>query len=331
MEKFSRFFSSRPLWIGTILFVIVLGARISSSKLAVTLPNKVQDLITLAASILIESLPFVILGILLSIVIQVWVPARTITKITPQNPFIRRLVLSFSGILLPVCECGNIPLARGFLAKGFSVGDSLTFLLAAPILNPITLVTTYQAFPDDPHILIARALGALVIANLVGWLFSLHAKPETLLRPEFAAICAQKPQRHEHHSFLEATTLFKREATAIMPALLVGALIAGAIQVLVPREVLISIGSNPAWSILVMILLAGIISICSNVDAFFALAFSNTFTTGSIVSFLVFGPMIDIKMLALMRTTYTRTVLWHVGLLVTLMSISIGLVVQYAF
>lgn len=331
MGKSSRITSHRALLIGVALFVVAFFVRISSSSLPNALPNKLQDLITLAASVLIESLPFVILGILLSIAIQVWVPTRIITKITPRNPFVRRLVLSFSGILLPVCECGNVPLARGFLTKGFSVGDSLTFLLAAPILNPITLVTTYQAFPDDPHILLARAFSALLIANVVGWIFSLHTKPETLLRPEFAAVCEQKPGQHQHNSFTEAISLFKREATAIMPALLVGAIIAGAIQVLVPREVLISIGSNPTWSILVMIALAGIISICSNVDAFFALAFSNTFTTGSIVSFLVFGPMIDIKMLALMRTTYTRSVLWRVGLLVALMSISIGLVVQYAF
>ena len=114
-----------------------------------------------------------------------------------------------------------------------------------------------------------------------------------------------------------------------MPAVFIGSLIAGAIQVAVPRDVLVSLGSNPLWSILAMMLLAFVISVCSSVDAFFILPFASTFMPGSIVTFLVFGPIIDIKMLAIMRTTFTAKVLVQLSLVVALMSALIGLVINY--
>ena len=116
----------------------------------------------------------------------------------------------------------------------------------------------------------------------------------------------------------------------MLKVLCLGAVIAGLTQVFVPRDVLTSLGGHPVFSILAMIGLAFIVSICANVDAFFALAYANTFTTGSIVAFLVFGPMVDIKMLVLMRTTYKVRLLAVITLVVALSSILIGLVVNYA-
>ena len=124
--------------------------------------------------------------------------------------------------------------------------------------------------------------------------------------------------------------IFRDEVSLMLKVLCLGAVIAGATQVFVPRDVLTSLGGDPFLSILAMIALAFIISICANVDAFFALAYSNTFTVGSIVAFLVFGPMIDIKMLTMMRTTYKVRLLAMITLVVTLTSILIGLVVNYA-
>ena len=116
----------------------------------------------------------------------------------------------------------------------------------------------------------------------------------------------------------------------MLKVLCLGALIAGLTQVFIPREVLTSLGSHPLYSILAMIALAFVVSICANVDAFFALAYASTFTTGSIVAFLVFGPMIDIKMLMMMKTTYTTRLLATVTTVVALCSILIGLAVNFA-
>lgn len=144
-----------------------------------------RDAVTLAISVIIESLPFVFLGIVLSIVVQVWLPPQLLLRRLPRNPVLRRATLSLLGVLLPVCECGNLPLARGLMSRGLSVSDSMTFLLAAPILNPVTIITTYQAFGWSDGILASRILGGFVVANLIGWLYSRNPRPESMLTRQF--------------------------------------------------------------------------------------------------------------------------------------------------
>nr|WP_249407745.1 permease [Frigoribacterium sp. CFBP 8759] len=294
------------------------------------LPNALQDFVTLTISVIVESMPFVLLGIVLSIIVQEWLPQAFFSSWLPKRGLPRRAVISFLGMFLPVCECGNVPLARGLVLKGFTVSESMTFLLAAPILNPITIITTHQAFGWDDGILVARLIGGFVIANLIGWLFSKHPNQQSLLTSSFAAECrVDDGHAHGRGRTAKSVDLFRREMSTMMPALFIGAAIAGAIQTIVPRSVLVALGSNPVWSVLAMMVLAFVISICSNVDAFFVLPFASTFMPGGIAAFLVFGPIIDVKMLALLRTTYTPKVLGQVTLVVALTSAAIGLVVNY--
>jgi uncharacterized protein len=252
-----------------------------------------------------------------------------ILRVLPSHPALRRIVLSVLGVVLPVCECGNVPLARGLVMKGLTVPESMTFLLAAPIVNPVTIITTHQAFGFDDGVLVARILGGIAIANLVGWLFSRHPAQHELITPGFAAACTRPhgPQTGEPR-WRSAVDVFTRETSVIMPALFIGALLAGAIQVAVPRNVLVALGSDPLWSVLAMLLLAFVISICSSVDAFFILPFASVFLPGSIVAFLVFGPVIDIKMLAILRTTFPTRVLVQLSVVVALSSALIGAAVN---
>src|SRR5215216_6143040 len=345
---------------------------VETDGLGLSLPSELQDFTTLALSIVVEALPFVILGALVSVIVRLFAPTERILRLLPKRPLLRRLSISLFGTFMPVCECGNVPVARGLVIRGLSVAESTTFLLAAPIINPVTLLATWQAFPLDPSIVWIRMAGGLLIANLVGGLIALYKDQMELVSKGFYNTLCQvgtadelnyhehhhghhdHDQHHEHHDdhdhhehhdhdhdhhhasnrwwdrWQEGIVIFRDEVSLMLKVLCLGALIAGATQVFVPRDVLTSLGSDPFLSILAMIALAFIISICANVDAFFALAYSNTFTTGSIVAFLVFGPMIDIKMLTMMRTTYKVRLLAVITLVVTLMSILIGLVVNYA-
>ena len=309
-----------------LALVLLLALRAASPALGDSvLPDRIQDLVTLSVSVIVESLPFVILGIVLSIVVQVWVPPGVIERRLPHNRFARRACISFLGMALPVCECGNVPLARGLVVRGFTVPESITFLLAAPILNPITIITTHAAFGWDGLILVARLVGGFLIANVVGWLFSLHPEPDRLLTDEFRAECAlPDPHAHGGARMRKSISLFGREATTIMPALVIGSLLAGLIQVAVPREVLVTLGGSPILSVLALMLLAFVVSVCSNVDAFFVLSFGSVFLPGGIVAFLVFGPVIDVKMLALMRTTYSTRTLVMITSVVALISLALG-------
>jgi len=313
-----------------VLAGLVAVRAITAEQLDVSIPNPVQDLLTLSTSVIIESLPFIVLGIALSVLVQVWIPERWLLRILPHNPWGRRAVMSLFGMFLPVCECGNVPLARGLVRRGFTVSESITFLIAAPILNPITIITTHQAFGFDDGILVARLLGGFAIANILGWLFSKHPSPMGLLSGRFAEECRIGDGHGRDRNHRQQTLdLFVRESSILMPALVIGSLIAGAIQVIVPRDVLVALGSDPLFSVLAMMVLAFIISVCSNVDAFFILPFASTFLPGSIVTFLVFGPIIDIKMLALMRTTYSTRTLIQLTIIVALLSLALGLMVNY--
>ncbi|MEV8368242.1 permease [Microbacterium sp. NPDC064584] len=306
------------------LFVI---DAVAPTLFPASLPTRAQDGLTLAISVLIESLPFVALGVVLSIVVQVWVPPGAIERWMPRRAWARRMVLSLLGMLIPVCECGNVPFARGLLMRGFTVPETLTFLIAAPVVNPIVIITTNQAFGFSDGILIARLLGGYAIANLIGWLYSRHPDPDALLTDRFRDTCElvlDEPGGRGRRSLAQ----FVIELRAVMPALVIGSALAGAVQVLIPREALLAIGSNPALSIVAMMALAMVVSICSNVDAFFALSFASTFTPGSIVAFLLVGPLVDIKMLALMRTTFTTRTLAGLVVIVVLSAFAIGSVVN---
>jgi uncharacterized membrane protein YraQ (UPF0718 family) len=320
--------------IGLAVFAALLALRIlaPSGGGASWLAAPARDFVSLSISVVIESLPFVFLGIVLSIGVQIWLPDGFLLRRLPRSPVLRRPVLSLLGMLLPVCECGNVPLARGLIVRGLTVSESMTFLFAAPILNPVTIITTQQAFGWDSGILLSRILGGFLIANLIGWIYSRHPSPESLLTAGFQEECALEGHAGETAGkWRRSVQLFSRETGAMMPALFVGAGMAGLIQVGVPRDVLVTVGANPVWSVAALMLLAFIVAVCSNVDAFFILSFGATFMPGSIVAFLVFGPMIDVKMLALLRTTFTARTLLQLTLVVALCSAALGLAVNYVF
>ncbi len=278
------------------------------SLFADPLPVRLQDGLTLTISVLVEALPFVVLGVVLSIAVQVWVPSGVVERILPRSGWARRAVLSLVGMVIPVCECGNVPFARGLMMRGVGPADTLAFLVAAPIVNPIVIITTHQAFGFDGGILVARLVGGYLIANLVGWLYSRHPDPASLITERFGEAC--EAARDDSGSRGRRTLAqFVVELRAVMPALVIGSAVAGAVQVLVPRSLLVAIGSNPVLSIAAMVLLAITVAICSNVDAFFALSFASTFSSGSLVAFLLVGPVVDLKMIALLRTTFPTRVI----------------------
>jgi len=329
LERDPRLRSGLLIGVGALVVAALVAVALLSPGPA--LPTRVQDGLTLSISVLIESMPFVVLGVLLSIVVQVWVPPGAIERWMPRRAWARRMVLSLLGMLVPVCECGNVPFARGLMMRGFTVPETLTFLIAAPIVNPIVIITTHQAFGFDDGILIARLLGGFAVANLIGWLYSRHPDPDALLTERFAASCAvaldadSAPTSGRGQLSLAQLII---ELRAVMPALVIGSALAGAVQVLVPRDALLAIGSNPALSIVAMIALAMIVSICSNVDSFFALSFAATFTPGSIVAFLLVGPLVAVKMLALLRTTFRSKVLVGLVVIVVLFAVAVGSVVN---
>jgi uncharacterized membrane protein YraQ (UPF0718 family) len=297
-------------------------------------PTLFTDFFVLFGSVVIESLPFLVLGSLLSAAIQIFISSAVLLKLIPKIPVLRQFSIMAIGFVFPVCECGNVPLSRSLIRKGLDVKDAVMLLIAAPILNPVTLLTTYQAFQGTPILVISRAFGAIACALLVRRFIARYTTGQ-LLTPAFAASCEVTEHSHSHETksskLNRFSTLFTNELTSLFPALLLGAGIAATLQVAVPRTALLNLASTPVAAIAIMMLLAFVISICSNVDAFFALALAGVFPTGAILAFLILGPIVDIKMLSLMRTTFSRTTIVALCVIVASTTLAISLGVQYVF
>jgi uncharacterized membrane protein YraQ (UPF0718 family) len=226
--------------------------------------------------------------------------------------------------------------------QGVPTSVTFGFLIAAPTINPIVIWSTWTAFRDQPEIVVFRVLFSLAIATIIASLFSLQKEPQPLLQPFLAnrlntilkySKSANKSQSSSQSSLLQSGTFLLQEPgkmtkldSPLQPSkqvklrlffdnivqeirelggmLIIGSAIASTIQVFIPREVILSLGQGTISSIIVMMVLAAIISICSTVDSFFALSFASTFTTSSLLAFLVFGPIIDIKSIGLMLSIF---------------------------
>ncbi len=260
-----------------------------------------QDILTVIVGIIVEATPFVVLGTMLAVAVQKYALFDKILQRMPENVFLRRPVVALIGVALPVCECGNIPLARGLMRKGFSTAEAVTFLLAAPILNPITFITTYEAFRNVPWMTPARMIGGLCIALVVGELVGRFGKKA--LTKQFAKTCEPSDSHIHNKSF---SLMFGEEFWQLFKLLCIGATIAGITQYILTQDAFSGVGENYLLGVLIMVALALVVSICSSVDAFFALAYAGTFRYGALLAFLLVGPMMDIKVLVMLKNTFSK-------------------------
>ncbi len=297
--------------------------------------NQISEVATLFFGITVEAFPFVVVGILVSLLIQNLPFEKFIAKIIPTNRYLSHVFVAMFGIFMPVCECGNIPVARQMLQKGLRVSHVVTFLLAAPILNPITFWSTYAAFSYDKSFVVYRMIGGLFVASIIGIIFSFKKDQTEFLNKTFYETHCCVDHTHDSLKNLgfkkwlsKSVDYFVNEFTLMFKMLLIGASIASLSQAFIPRDVIVSIGSNPILSILSMMALAFVISICSTVDAFLALSYATSFTKGSIMSFLIFGPMVDMKIFTMLRSTFKIKFLLLLSGLVALFSILIGLIIN---
>jgi len=332
--------------------------------------------LTLFFSLLVEAMPFLLLGVLLSSSLLLFIDEGQLIAKLPKNPFLGAFVGSCAGFLFPVCECGNVPVARRLLTQGIPASVAVSFLLAAPTINPIVIWSTYVAFKDQPEIVIFRVIFSLGIATILGWVFSVQKDLSPLLQPILAQrikwlnkrnsqgqktkkltdnispllqsgtfllnndgqplameqlednLIGKKSFKQKMRVFLENLTQELRELGAI---LIFGSAIAAMIQVFVPREIILSLGQDEITSVVAMMILAAVVSICSTVDSFFALSFASTFTTGSILAFLVFGPMIDIKAIGLMLSIFKPKMLIYLFALAAQLTFILTLGYGYIF
>jgi uncharacterized protein len=314
--------------------------------------------------LLVEAIPFLLLGVVLSSVLLIFIDERWLMARMPTNPVLGAFAGSCIGFLFPVCECGNVPVARRLIMQGVPMPVAIGFLLAAPTVNPIVIWSTWIAFHDRPEIVVLRVVFSLLIATIVGYIFSVQKDLKPILQPAIALgtirsqpkvstgsslldggdfmlgtagaaplrmtqALMQPPQRSIRANVNLVLDNVVQELRELGGVLVLGSAVAAAIQTLTPRELIVSLGEGPILSIVVMMLLAGSISICSTVDSFFALSFAATFTSGSLLAFLVFGPMFDLKSIGLMLSIFKPKAIFYIFAIATQLTFLFTLFVNF--
>ncbi len=290
--------------------------------------------------IFIEAVPFLLLGSVVSGLIDAFISPEDLARIVPRNRIGATIMGTFMGFAFPVCECGVVPVVRRLYTKGLPMSVGVTFLLAAPVINPIVLAGTYAAFGFGT-VLIGRFVLTALVATAVGLVFAFTARPQDVLQPSALApimggsgqpptlttnlvLNTPSPRKSLFAGLLAALKTAGDEFFDMGRYLIIGTLLAAAMQTFVSQEFLLALGRGPVVSVLTMQMLAFVLSVCSTVDAFLALAFAGTFTTGSILAFLVFGPMVDIKSTLMFAGVFKRRIVAYLIVLPFLFTLLFG-------
>ncbi|WP_265648203.1 permease [Enterococcus hirae] len=305
------------------------------------IPNSVLQMSTIFLSIVIEALPFVLLGCLISGALQVFLTPERVKRWLPDNRFLSILTGSVLGFFFPSCECGIVPIVHQFVKKGVPVHTAFAFMLTAPIINPIVIFSTFIAFGNSWEMAGWRMVGSFVVALIIGiWLA--YFQKESVLKTKIQQTIDHNHHHTHHHDHTHGSNeheevkigrikqLSQQTGHVLTHSideffdtgryLIVGGLIAASMQTYLPTRVMLTLGSTKLLAIIIMLLLAFTMSLCSEADAFIGSSLLSLFGTAPVVAFLVFGPMVDIKNLLMMKRYFNGRFIW---MLIGLIAVSV--------
>jgi uncharacterized membrane protein YraQ (UPF0718 family) len=297
--------------------------------------ERLPDFATIFLGIFIEAAPFLLFGTLASGIVEVFFAQDIFTRLVSRRAGLSAITGGLMGLAFPVCECGVVPLTRRLLRKGLPLPAGIAFLLAAPVLNPVVIASTFASFGWGKVLAMRMGL-TLLIAVITGLVFSVEKTPWTILRP---TEWVKGDDALGHTPQIQGRSLPDRWRQVLLIAmdeffemgryLVIGAALAALMQVFIPQPVMLALGQGPLISVVALTGLAVLLSICSTVDAFVALGFVGTFSTGAILAFLVFGPMVDIKSVLMYGRVFRPRPVLYLILIPLLVSLLSGLLVNY--
>ena len=283
-------------------------------------------------SVLLEGIPFLLLGSLISGLVDVFVSPARMQRLMPANPAAAIGVSGLLGLIFPMCECGSVIVIRRFLRKGLPLSSAVAYMLAAPIVSPLVAISTFAAFKGQNPLLMTSLRLSLGYLIAIGVAFIVHRLPAALiLRSESAAqrkraglsIAAEPAAAEDFSTLAAAASLPKKLLLTVQSAtadfldvaffFIIGTAFASVFNTAVNQEIILPLASDPLLAIVSFMGLAAILALCSTTDAFIAASFT-AFPFAAKLAFLLFGPVFDLKLFWLYGLLFKRRFILALGL-----------------
>src|SRR4051812_18442557 len=306
--------------IGIAIYFITIS-QLAGKEWSIHIPNSFLQLNTIFLSILIEAIPFVLIGVLIAGFIQMFITEDHIRRLIPKNRFLAVTMSCVVGAVFPACECGIVPIVRRLVSKGVPIHAGIGFLLTGPLINPIVILSTYMAFGNDSKMAGLRMgigfIAALLIALIISFLFKSNQLKHSV--SDFTPSTDIKMRNESLIHRIEGMIKHSIDEFFDMGKyLIIGAFIAAFVQTYVSAQSLFLFGDGVVGSTIVMMGLAYFLSLCSEADAFIGASFRNLFPTTSILAFLVYGPMIDLKNTIMLLSVFKAKFVFILLVLITM-------------
>ncbi|GAB6106594.1 permease [Fusibacter bizertensis] len=276
----------------------------------------VNKFINVFLGIILQALPFLTIGVLLSSLIQVFVPQELIERRFPKSLGLGFIVAIVGGFLLPVCDCASIPIFKSLVKKGVPLPVAVTFMTVSPVINPVVILSTYYAFGGNMKFVMTRVILGIIVATLIGTLFSVGKHQKRIFKSStetrLLCSCGCMDEAELIDGFKGKLRLFFRHAQTefynVAKYLMIATFISSLIQIIgMDQFIGANSGVGLAISILIMMGMAFFLSLCSSSDAIIARSLINQFPTGAIMGFLVFGPMLDLKNVIMLSSSVKKS------------------------
>ncbi|MYL29893.1 permease [Halobacillus halophilus] len=315
-----------------VAYFVMYSQRVGESTLMI-LPDSFKQLNTIFLSLIIEAIPFVLIGVLIAGCIQIFVTEEHVKRWIPENKYRAIMMGCLVGAVFPACECGIVPIVRRLVAKGVPLHAGIGFLLTGPLINPIVILSTFMAFGNDIRMAGLR-MGVGFIAALLISLFISSFFRSNQLKHTVSGLYGSENTSTGDVSFMDKLKGMCvhsiDEFFDMGKYLIIGAFVAAFVQTYVQAQLLFLFGEGMMGATGVMMGLAFFLSLCSEADAFIGASFSSLFPPTAVLAFLIYGPMIDLKntimLLSVFKSKFVFILLLTITVVVFVCTITISLV-----
>jgi uncharacterized protein len=268
-------------------------------------------------SVLLEGLPFILIGTLLSGIIDEFLPSRLMVRFLPRNAFLGICLSGALGLIFPMCECGVVPVIRRLISKGLPVSNAIAYMLGAPIVNPIVLASTYVAFRgQNPMEFALLRLGVgYLVAVIVALTVHHLPQPWFVRRGLFSAIATSRSTSGGERWPVRAGNALRVAVADFLDTMVffvLGVMVSALFSTSLHQELIMPLALNEWIATFSLMVFAAILSLCSTSDAFIA-ATLISFPAVAKLAFLVFGPMFDLKLIFIYAAVFRKRFIVGLG------------------